>query len=48
MKFYFIKIALRGVGPMIWQRLCVPGIASLAMLYHCIQVINGWDDYYLN
>jgi hypothetical protein len=48
MKFYFIKIALRGVSPMIWRRLCVPGVAWLAMLHHCIQIINGWDDYYLN
>jgi len=33
---------------MIWRRLRVPGIASLAMLHNCIQIINGWDDFYLN
>ncbi len=48
MKTYFIKIALRGISPMIWRRLCVPGTASLAMLHDCIQIINGWDDTYLN
>src|SRR5437016_1962630 len=48
MRFYFIKIAIRGVSPMIWRRLRVPGSASLAMLHDCIQIINGWDDSYLN
>lgn len=33
---------------MIWRRLRVPGTASLAMLHNSIQVINGWDDSYLN
>lgn len=48
MRFYFIKIAIRGVSPMIWRRLRIPGTASLAMLHNCIQIINGWDDSYLN
>ncbi len=48
MKIYFIKIALRGVSPMVWRRLSVPGTASLAMLHDSIQIINGWDDTYLN
>lgn len=48
MRVYFIKIALHGVSPMIWRRLCVPGTASLAMLHNCIQIINGWDDEHLN
>lgn len=48
MRFYFIKITIRGVSPMIWRRLRVPGTASLAMLHHSIQIINGWDDTYLN
>jgi hypothetical protein len=33
---------------MIWRRLRVPGTASLAMLHNSIQIINGWDDTYLN
>ena len=48
MKVYLIKIALRGVSPMVWRRLSVPGTASLAMLHDSIQIINGWDDTYLN
>lgn len=48
MKLYFIKIAIRDVSPMIWRRLRVPGTASQAMLHNSIQIINGWDDSYLN
>jgi hypothetical protein len=48
MKFYLIKIALRGVSPMVWRRLRVPGTTSLAMLHECIQIINGWDNDYLH
>ena len=48
MKEYFIKIAIRGVSPMIWRRLRVPGETSLARLHHCIQSVNGWDDFHLH
>ena len=41
MKLYFIKVALRGVSPMVWRRLRIPGTASLAMLHNCLQIING-------
>ena len=44
MNYYFVKIALRSVSPMVWRRLRIPGNASLAMLHECIQIINGWDD----
>ncbi|MDX2504157.1 MAG: hypothetical protein QNL62_06750 [Gammaproteobacteria bacterium] len=33
MKNYSIKIALRGVSPMIWRRLRIPGSTSLADLH---------------
>ena len=48
MKIYLIKITLRGISPMVWRRLSIPGTASLAMLHDSIQIINGWDDTYLN
>ncbi len=48
MKVYFLKISLRGVSPMVWRRLRIPGITSLARLHDCIQIINGWDDDHLN
>lgn len=33
---------------MVWRRTRVSGTATLAMLHNCIQIINGWDDEYLN
>ena len=45
---YFIKIALRGVSPMIWRRLRVGGHTSLAELHHFIQIAMGWDNDYLH
>jgi Plasmid pRiA4b ORF-3-like protein len=48
MKAYFLKISLRGISPMVWRRLRIPGTASLAMLHNSIQIINDWDDSHLN
>jgi len=48
MKVYLVKIALRGVSPMIWRRLRIPGETSLAMLHDIIQVINSWEDFHLH
>jgi hypothetical protein len=44
MKNYSIKIALRGVSPMVWRRLKVSGDTSLAALHYIIQIAYGWDD----
>ncbi len=48
MKIYLIKIALRGVSPMIWRRLRIPGSTSLATLHHIIQIVYNWDNDYLH
>lgn len=48
MKSYFIKIALRGVSPMIWRRLRIPSNTSIARLHEIIQVAYGWDNDYLH
>jgi len=48
MKSYSIKIAIRGVSPMIWRRLRIRGDTSLADLHHIIQIAMGWDDDYLH
>ncbi|AIL13662.1 plasmid pRiA4b ORF-3 family protein [Candidatus Paracaedibacter symbiosus] len=48
MKLYRIKIALRGISPMVWRRLQIPGNTSLANLHHIIQIANGWEDEYLH
>ena len=41
-------MALRGVSPMIWRRLLVPGSTSLARLHRAIQIAYHWDDDYLH
>ena len=48
MKNYSIKIALRGVSPMVWRRLKITSDISLASLHTIIQIVNGWNDDYLH
>ena len=48
LNFYSVKIALRGVSPMIWRRLRLSGETSLAEFHHIIQIAMGWDDEYLH
>ena len=48
LNIYSIKIALRGVSPMIWRRLRISGSTSLAQFHHVIQIAMGWDDDYLH
>ena len=46
-KNYSIKIALRGVSPMIWRRIIIAGNTSLAALHYIIQIVYGWEaDYH--
>jgi hypothetical protein len=48
MNQYRLKIALRGVSPMIQRRIRVTGKTSLADLHHIIQIAMGWDNDYLH
>ena len=48
MQIYIIKVALRGVSPMIWRRLRIGSHTSLAHFHHIIQVSMGWEDEYLH
>lgn len=47
-KYFVIKIALRGISPMVWRRLRISGNTSLATLHKCIQILYGWDDVHLH
>ncbi len=38
------KIALHGVSPMIWRRLCLDADTSLAELHQIIQTAMDWDQ----
>ena len=48
MRNYTLKIARRGVSPMVWRRFVVPGALSLAELHDVIQLSFGWDDDHLH
>ena len=45
---YCIKVALRGISPMIWRRLRIAGNTSLADLHHITQIAMGWDGEHLH
>lgn len=48
MKLYVIKIAVRGVSPMVWRRLRIAADTSLAALHSIFQIVQGWGDDYLH
>jgi hypothetical protein len=48
MKIYVIKIAVRGVSPMVWRRLRIATDTSLAALHSIFQIVQGWGDDYLH
>ncbi|MGM1120132.1 IS1096 element passenger TnpR family protein [Escherichia coli] len=48
MKVYVIKIAVRGVSPMVWRRLRIAAGTSLAALHFIIQIIQRWGDDHLH
>lgn len=47
MKIYVIKIAVRGVSPMVWRRLRIAADTSLAALHFIFQIVQGWGNDYL-
>lgn len=47
LKVYVIKIAVRGVSPMVWCRLRIAADTSPAELHFIIQLIQGWGDDHL-
>ncbi len=48
MNIYTIKVALRGISPMVWRRLRIPGNTSLAQFHKIIQLAFNWDDEHLH
>ncbi|WP_176488501.1 plasmid pRiA4b ORF-3 family protein [Candidatus Regiella insecticola] len=48
MKTFTIKVAIRGVSPMVWRRFRVAAHTSLAALHYIIQIAQGWDDEHLH
>jgi len=48
MDVYQLKIALRGISPMVWRRLKVAGNTDLADLHTIFQLAMGSKDYHLH
>ncbi|ACX86428.1 hypothetical protein Pecwa_0603 [Pectobacterium parmentieri WPP163] len=44
MKIYVIKIAVRGVSPMVWRRLRIADDTPLAALHFIFQIVQGWGN----
>ena len=42
-----IKVWLLGIGPMVWQRVLVPGTCTLRELHGVIQVAMVWEGIHL-
>src|SRR5215470_13866992 len=45
---YQLKVALRGISPLIWRRLLVRADTSLAELHHILQLVMGWPNSHLH
>jgi hypothetical protein len=45
---YQLRVVLRGISPLIWRRLLVPGDQTIADLHVVLQVALGWSDEHLN
>ncbi|MBP8253599.1 MAG: plasmid pRiA4b ORF-3 family protein [Citrobacter sp.] len=48
MKMYTIKVAVRGVSPMVWRQFRIAADTSLAALHYIIQIAQGWGDDHLH
>ena len=45
---YQLKVALRGISPLIWRRFLVRADISIADLHHILQLVLGWPNSYLH
>jgi Plasmid pRiA4b ORF-3-like protein len=48
MVVYQLKVALRGISPLIWRRLLVRAETSVAELHHILQLTLGWTNSHLH
>src|SRR5262245_58718426 len=44
---YQLRVAFRGISPLIWRRLLVRADTSLVDLHHILQLVMGWTNSYL-
>ncbi|MGL6011118.1 MAG: IS1096 element passenger TnpR family protein [Shewanella oncorhynchi] len=48
MKSYVIKIAVRGVSPMVWRLMRISADTSLATLHFIFQIVQSWGGDHLH
>lgn len=44
---YQIKVSIKGIKPVVWRRLKIPGNITFQQLHQIIQASFGWLDYHL-
>ncbi len=47
-KAYQLKVALRGISPLIWRRVLVTSDTTIAQLHDILQIVMGWEDLHLH
>jgi hypothetical protein len=47
-QIYQLKIRLLEISPMIWRRILISELATLAQLHYIIQIVMGWENYHLH
>jgi Plasmid pRiA4b ORF-3-like protein len=45
---YQLRVVLRGISPLIWRRLLVPGDTTMAGPHGVLQVAFGWSGDHLH
>jgi hypothetical protein len=48
LSIYQLRIVLRGISPLIWRRMLVPGETTLAHLHAILQILFAWSDEHLH
>lgn len=47
-QIYQLRAVLRGISPLIWRRLLVRSVSTVAQLHEAPQIVFGWEDLHLN
>lgn len=47
-QIYQLRMRLKNISPMIWRRILVTSVTTIADLHYIIQILMGWSDSYLH
>ena len=48
MTLYRLRVVVRGVSPLIWRRLLIPAVTTVAGLHAVLQLAFGWTGTHLH